>query len=84
MEFFKIKLIAKLGEKETRKFEYNLCATYLETISKSIHLLIEKWKSENLEWNYINIEVYQLLNECTIVFFSGQVSINHPDLIQLL
>lgn len=84
MEFFKIELIAKLGERETRKFEYNLCVTYLETITKSIHLLIEKWECQNLEWEYINIIVFHLLEDSTTFFFAGQVSINTPGLIKLL
>lgn len=84
MEFFKIELIAKFGEKETRKFEYTICVVYLETISSSIHLLIEKWICENLEWDYINICVFQLLEKDTTFFFAGQVSIYHPGLIQLL
>lgn len=84
MQFCKIELIAKLGEKETRKFEYNLCVTYLETISKSINLLIEKWEYENLEWDYINIIVSQVVKDRNIPFFAGQVSINYPGLIRLL
>lgn len=84
MKLFKIELIAKLGEKETRKFEYNLCVIYLETITKSIHYLIERWEYENLEWDYINVLVSQVVKDRNIPFFIGQISINRPELIQLL
>lgn len=84
MEFFKIELIAKLGEKETRKFEYNLCAISLDAISKSIHLLVEKWEYENLEWDYINICVFQILEKATTFFFAGQIRNDNSGLIYLL
>lgn len=84
MHLFKIELIAKLGEKETRKFEYNLCVIYLETISNSINYLIERWECECLEWDYINIQVSQVVKDRNIPFFAGQVSIHHPGLIQLV
>lgn len=84
MQLFKIELTARLGEKETEKFEYDLCAITLDEISKSIHLLVKSWEYENLEWDYINISVFQILEHATTFFFAGQMINDNSGLIYLL
>ena len=84
MQFFKIEIIAKLGDRETRKFEYNICVVYFDEISRSILHLVEQWEGECLEWDYMNIVVFQLLEKATTFFFAGQIRKELPPRIQLL